>query len=144
MTDRVTQFFANELPSALESGLVKLEGTPPRCLHSRCLTCVSAHDFFTEQPVKNAAAFILRGVLHDWPTAYAEKILRHLRAAARPSTKLVVAESILPYACRTDETFSYIRGLLVDTTPAPLLPNMGMAGGMVSFIDMQVSFLIAL
>ena len=123
---------------------MKLEGTPPRCLHSQPLTFQLAHDFFTEQPVKNAAAFVLRVVLHDWPTAYAEKILRQLRAAARPSTKLIVAESILPYGCRTDETFSHIKGLPVDTTPAPLLPNMGMAGGMVSFVDMQVSSLITL
>ena len=122
---------------------MKLEGMSPCCLYSWRLTFISAHDFFTEQPVKDAAAFILRGVLHDWPTAYAEKILRHLRAAARPSTKLIVAESILPYACRTDETFSYIKGLSVDTTPTPLLPNMDLGRG-VSLIDMQVSSLIAL
>ncbi|KAL8849901.1 MAG: hypothetical protein Q9221_005167 [Calogaya cf. arnoldii] len=36
------------------------------------------HDFFTEQPVKNADVYLMRWILHDWSDGYCIKILRAL------------------------------------------------------------------
>ncbi|KAJ7062071.1 hypothetical protein C8F01DRAFT_1136350 [Mycena amicta] len=57
------------------------------------------HDFFTPQPILNAAVYFLRVVLHDWPDAFAQKILLRLREAAGQDTRLVIADWVLPMAC---------------------------------------------
>jgi hypothetical protein len=74
-------YWQQEYPEAISSGHVKLQ----------------AHNFFNPQPIRNASVFVLRIVLHDWPTPYAKKILIQLRAAAQPSTKVVLVEQIVPY-----------------------------------------------
>ena len=69
------------------------------------------HDFFTPQPVHAAlpAAFILRVICHDWPDAFARRILLQLRKAARDGgeggrpTYLVLGDHVLPYACAQAE-----------------------------------------
>ncbi|KAJ5758010.1 uncharacterized protein N7511_006704 [Penicillium nucicola] len=57
---------------------------------------VMAHDFFKEQPVRNAKAYFLRTVLHDWPDMQAVQILRRLRAAMGADSLLLINESVLP------------------------------------------------
>ena len=54
------------------------------------------HDFFKTQPVQNAAVFLLRAVLHDWPNEFARQILLQLREAATSDTKLLIADFVLP------------------------------------------------
>lgn len=54
------------------------------------------HDFFREQPVRAAAVYVLRWILHDWSDEYAIKILRALAPALVESSKLLVCEVILP------------------------------------------------
>ena len=55
-----------------------------------------AHDFFAEQPVKGAEVYFFRSVLHDWPDAYALKILRNLIPALKLGAKVVLNETCLP------------------------------------------------
>jgi len=57
------------------------------------------HDFFTPQPIKNPSVFLMKHILHDWSDVYAKKILRQLREAAGPHTKLFVMEKVPPYTC---------------------------------------------
>ncbi|KDR70150.1 hypothetical protein GALMADRAFT_76264 [Galerina marginata CBS 339.88] len=104
------------------------------------------HDFFTPQPVRNAAVFLLRVVLHDWPNDFARQILLRLREAAMPETKLIIADFVLPLAC-PDDTGSTsglegVEGAESTLAPAPLLPNMGKASANVYWMDltMQVMF----
>ncbi|KAF2096919.1 S-adenosyl-L-methionine-dependent methyltransferase [Rhizodiscina lignyota] len=55
------------------------------------------HDFFTPQPVKNAKAFYLKMVLHDWPDASCREILSNLRPALVPGyTKILINEIVVP------------------------------------------------
>lgn len=54
-----------------------------------------AHDFFQEQPVKDADVYILRWVLHDWTDLYAVKILRALIPALKPGSRLIINETCL-------------------------------------------------
>lgn len=106
------------------------------------------HDFFTAQPIKNAAVFFLRVVLHDWPNAHARKILLNLREAATNETKLVLADFVLPLACVDtggDEldgdggVLEGVEGAESMLAPAPLLANLGKASAHAYWMDMTVS-----
>ncbi|KAL4746853.1 hypothetical protein BDW72DRAFT_183937 [Aspergillus terricola var. indicus] len=58
---------------------------------------ITAHDFFTEQPVKAARAYYLHSVLHDWPDDLCRKILANLVAAMKPGySKLLINENVIP------------------------------------------------
>ncbi|KAF9475206.1 hypothetical protein BDN70DRAFT_924124 [Pholiota conissans] len=104
------------------------------------------HDFFTPQPVKDAAVFLLRVVLHDWPDKFARNILLRLREAASSDTKLVIADFVLPLACpddtNSDSILEDVVGAESVLAPAPLLPNLGKASSNVYCMDltMQVMF----
>lgn len=105
-------------------------------------TAAVVHDFFAHQPVRNAAVFILRVILHDWPDDFARRILLQLREAATPGTKLLIADFVLPLACPDDMGSS---GGLEDVVgaesilaPVPLLPNLGKASANVYWMDLTV------
>jgi len=100
-------FWQREYPEPLADGRVTLQ----------------AHDFFGPQPVKNAAVFFLRFVLHNWSTEKAKSILKALRPSATPNTKLVLMENIVPYAAPGLEQNT--PGDKFSVPPAPLLPNLG-------------------
>jgi len=51
------KFWAAELPEAVNSNKVKLQ----------------TYDFFTPQPVKNAAVYFMRFIIHDWPDTESKK-----------------------------------------------------------------------
>ncbi|KAJ7595702.1 O-methyltransferase [Mycena floridula] len=125
-------------PELLESGIAKFQ----------------VHDFFTPQPIKNAAVFLLRVILHDWPDAYAQRILLRLREAATEDTKLLLADFVLPLACvddfvvnegsddAVDNNFKDVQRVEDTLAPAPLLANLGRASTHVYWMDltMQVIF----
>ncbi|KAF2118391.1 O-methyltransferase-domain-containing protein [Lophiotrema nucula] len=54
------------------------------------------HDFFTEQPVKNAEIYLMRWILHDWSDKYASKILKALVPAMKKGARLLIHEYIIP------------------------------------------------
>jgi hypothetical protein len=96
------------------------------------------HDFFTPQPVKDADAFLVRMVMHDFPDKHCITILRNLRDAAKPSTQLVVIDNIMAYACE-EPGVDDIPGAVVSIPPAPLLANMGQANLIPYLMDVEVS-----
>lgn len=55
----------------------------------------TVHDFFTPQPVQAPRAFYLHSILHDWPDDSARSILRNLRPACAPHTKLLINENVI-------------------------------------------------
>jgi len=55
-----------------------------------------AHDFFTEQPVKDADVYLLRWILHDWSDKYAVEILRALIPALKNGSKVLINEFVVP------------------------------------------------
>jgi hypothetical protein len=118
--DMVFQYWQREYPDALADGRVKLQ----------------THDFFTPQPVKNAAVFFLRYILHDWPAEKAKLILKALRPSATQNTKLILLENIVPYA--VDGLEKNIPGEKVPIPPAPLLPNLGVVNLACYIADMHV------
>ena len=55
------------------------------------------HDFFSPQPVKNAKAYYLRTVLHDWPDKQVREILKNIKAAMnKDSNENVMPEANVP------------------------------------------------
>ncbi|KAF8185273.1 O-methyltransferase [Mycena galopus ATCC 62051] len=115
-------YWGEAAPELLDSGRVKLE----------------VHNFFAPQPLKNVAVFLLRWIMHDWADPFAVQILRHLREAATPETKLVTVDIILPYTCSDATVTTYIPGAARPPAPAPLLSNMGAASNMKYWLDFQM------
>ena len=127
------------MPGALQSGRVTLQGAtntrllcrpPYRAWHA-------AHDFFTPQPVTDASVFVVRQVLHDWPDKQCLEILRQLRGAATPNTRLMIIDNLMSYAC-VEEELRTIPGAMRDLPPAPLLPNGGHSSTFAYTEDMLV------
>ncbi|PPQ94319.1 hypothetical protein CVT25_005042, partial [Psilocybe cyanescens] len=104
------------------------------------------HDFFTPQPIHNAAVFLLRVVLHNWPNVFARKILLLLREAAMPETKLVIVDFVLSLACSDDDmggeggdgVLDDIEGARTSPAPALLLANLRKASANVYWMDLTM------
>ncbi|KAF2800469.1 putative hydroxyindole O-methyltransferase [Melanomma pulvis-pyrius CBS 109.77] len=56
----------------------------------------TAHDFFTEQPRKNADVYYFRAVLHDWSNKYVVLILKNLIPALKDGARVIINEMCLP------------------------------------------------
>ncbi|KUJ19347.1 S-adenosyl-L-methionine-dependent methyltransferase, partial [Mollisia scopiformis] len=53
-----------------------------------------AHDFFHPQPVE-ADVYIIRHVLHNWSDKYSVQILRHIVAAMKPTSRIIVNDAVM-------------------------------------------------
>ncbi|KAJ7088438.1 O-methyltransferase [Mycena belliarum] len=115
-------YCSNLAPGLLLNGRVKLE----------------VHDFFALQPHKNPAVFLLRWILHDWADTSAVRILKGLRDAAGPETKLITVDIIMPYTCRDASVTDLLPGAARPAAPEPLLANMGAASNMKYWLDLQM------
>jgi hypothetical protein len=80
----------------------------------------------------------MRFILHDWPDNKCQQILKILREAAGPGSKLVVFDQIMAHACKYEGPFAEVSNPV--KAPSPLLANLGMGiGGFLTMIDLQVS-----
>ncbi|KAG6852821.1 hypothetical protein C0991_008915 [Blastosporella zonata] len=117
-------FWKKNASEAVSSGKVKLQ----------------AHNFFTPQPVKGAALYFLRVVIHDWPDHDAKNILKHIRDAANQSSKLVIFDSLAYHVCEDPATET---AAPKAPAPFPLLANLGVArAGFDTGLDMQMLHLL--
>ncbi|TFY66484.1 hypothetical protein EVG20_g4602 [Dentipellis fragilis] len=122
------KLWSTKMPEAVDSGRVELE----------------AHDFFNAQPKRDVSIFLLKQVMHDWSDEYCAKLLKRLREAANSSTKLILFESVMPYACHdpTGDDGKGVPGAVPVEAPAPLLANFGAVheAGYISDMTMFVMF----
>ena len=80
----------------------------------------------------------VRAILHDWSSERCRTILKVVRDAAGPSSKLIIFDMMMPYACEYAGPLADV--ISADKPPAPLLANWGLGmGGFVTWIDVQVS-----
>ncbi|KAJ6555119.1 O-methyltransferase [Mycena vulgaris] len=141
------RFVIQDRPVVVEMGEKAWRAKCPELLDSGAVR-FQVHDFFAPQPVTDAAVFLLRVVLHDWPDAFAQRILLRLREAATPRTRLVLADFVLPLACVDDfgvggETEGEgeedtVAGAEKMLAPAPLLANLGKASANAYWMDLTV------
>lgn len=82
-----------DLPENVVNGEAALAEQPPS-IKSRI--SVQAHDFFEEQPCRNANVYLLRMILHDWPMREATVILKRLLPALRKSSRIIIMDTVLP------------------------------------------------
>ncbi|KAF7314104.1 Methyltransf-2 domain-containing protein [Mycena chlorophos] len=137
------QYWRQNLPSHIDQDLVEFQGkfSPARCSYHPII--MIAHDFFTPQPVKDADIFLLRYITHNWQDDKVVQILQHLRHAAKPETRLVLIDDVVPGAARN--TGSELDSANFNTrpvAPAPLLPNWGIAKAQTYYTDLIVRLVL--
>jgi hypothetical protein len=86
-------FIVQDLPGVVQDAQAKV----PADLADR--VTFMAHDFFTEQPVKQAKVYYLRWILHDWSDKYCIQILRALIPALNPGDRVILSERCLEPPC---------------------------------------------
>jgi hypothetical protein len=79
---------SQDLPAVVEAASV------PEDLQGRVQ--LMPHDFFTEQPIKNADAYLFRWIFHDWSDKYSIQILRNLIPALKNGARIIIGELCLP------------------------------------------------
>ncbi|KAG5641790.1 hypothetical protein DXG03_004194, partial [Asterophora parasitica] len=101
---------------------------------------LEVQDFFKPQPERNVSVFLMKHILHDWSDEYVVKILAQLRTIARPDTKLILIEIIIPFACHDPgaDDGQGIPGSVPREAPAPLLANYGAVSELSYFLDMDM------
>lgn len=110
------RFVVQDRPPVVEQGrTIWAEQGPPGVLTSGRAR-LDPHDFFTPQPVKGAAVYLLRHVLHDWADAESIEILRKLKPALTPDSRVLLAEQLMVCASGDDR---------VQRAPEPLPANWG-------------------
>ncbi|KAI9867331.1 MAG: hypothetical protein M1830_005839, partial [Pleopsidium flavum] len=89
------KFVVQDLPDTVANSNTYLS-PQPESVRSRIST--QGHNFFSPQPFKGAAVYLLRMILHDWPAAEASTILKnHLDALrANPNARLIIMDTVLP------------------------------------------------
>ena len=105
-------------------------------------------DFLSPQPQLPSIpdVFFVRCVLHNQPDKYAVILLKHLRKVAGASTKLVIMDFIVQYACPVESgNPEYtVPGDTLPVAPYPLLPNFGVAEAYPYDADMVVRTVVDL
>lgn len=84
------KFVVQDLPGVLENA----ERDVPKDIESRIE--FMGHNFFEEQPVKNADIYLFRWVFHNWSDKYSVRMLRNLVPALKPGATVVVCDTVLP------------------------------------------------
>lgn len=69
-----TEVWPRENPEALQQGRVQFV----------------QHDFFTENPVKNADVYWFRYIIHDWSDDYCVQILKGIKAAMGSRSRILI------------------------------------------------------
>lgn len=101
-------------------------------------------NYFESQPhniVNNVTLFYLRFIIHDCDAANSIKILTQLHAAASPTTKLLLVDQLVPYACPVPASWK-VAGLQPLEAPAPLLANLGPVNSDVYLTDFTMAALL--
>ncbi|KAI0789377.1 S-adenosyl-L-methionine-dependent methyltransferase [Abortiporus biennis] len=101
------------------------------------------HDFFTEQPVKNAEVYNLRYIMHDWSDEECIRILSSLRPALGPNSRILICDQVMnkTYQPNTDSGSFNAEGSNVPhgtLAPYPLLANYGIAHRFKHFRDLNM------
>lgn len=87
------RFIVQDLPEVTANGVALLRSQPDS-ISSR--VSFQPHNFFEPQPVRGATVYLLRMILHDWPTKEAVSILIHVSRALTHDSTLLIMDTVLP------------------------------------------------
>ena len=73
------------------------------------------HDFFTEQPVKDAQIYYVRRVFHDWQDDAAQKILQAIVPAMASDSRILLSDMALPEPVGPEDTIAVCFDLMMLT-----------------------------
>jgi hypothetical protein len=73
---------------------------------------------------------VLKNILHNWGDSYNIRLLKHLRAAATPETRILIVGAIIQHVCPSDGSTS---------DSGPLLPTYGVLSQAQFMLDIMVS-----
>ncbi|KIJ65863.1 hypothetical protein HYDPIDRAFT_87240 [Hydnomerulius pinastri MD-312] len=100
--------WARDCPEAVQEGRVEF----------------SELNFFTQVPVKGKDIYYLRNIIHDWPDHESALILRNVRQALGPNSRVLIHDYVLRQLSRKQaEVEATTLGAVV--APEPMLPNFG-------------------
>lgn len=79
----ILQDLPGQIDSLDKASLIPIEAMP--------------YDLFTPQPVREARAYYLKMVLHDWPDEQCKEMLVNLRSAMKPGySKILINDIVIP------------------------------------------------
>ncbi|KAI0040338.1 S-adenosyl-L-methionine-dependent methyltransferase, partial [Auriscalpium vulgare] len=102
-------------------------------------------DFFKDLPVRGQDIYYvcllsrIRQIVHDWPADDAVKILKNVRDGAKPGSRILIHEYIVPSGVTSE---SGVIDAGVETAPKPLLPNYGYGSARTYLSDVNMLILL--
>ncbi|KAH7875000.1 S-adenosyl-L-methionine-dependent methyltransferase [Lentinula edodes] len=116
--DMARKFWEEEYPEAIQ---IRVQLVP--------------FDFFKDTAVQGCDFYYLCSVLHDWPDTGCVLILKNVRKAMKPGSRVIIHDTVLRKAVRIpnqsepkiplDGDTATQQSLQLDVAPEPLLPNYG-------------------
>ncbi|KAK7467339.1 hypothetical protein VKT23_004396 [Stygiomarasmius scandens] len=94
-------------------------------------------DFFKDAAVEGCDFYYIRSILRDWPDAESITILSNVRKAMKPSSRLIIHDTVLRDATRDSKSDTDF-----TLAPEPLLPNWGLARVRTYELDMTMMNLL--
>ncbi|KAK7026519.1 hypothetical protein VNI00_015599 [Paramarasmius palmivorus] len=117
VVDQAKELWSNEYPRAIKEGNV--EFVP--------------FNFFEDTVVKSCDIYYIKGILHNWSDSECATILRNVRKAMKPESRLVIHDIII-----WGTTHSVGAHTLQDSAPEPLLPNWGASAARAYELDITM------
>ncbi|ETW76185.1 hypothetical protein HETIRDRAFT_390575 [Heterobasidion irregulare TC 32-1] len=93
-------------------------------------------DFFKGPPVKDQDIYYVRQIIHDWPVDDCIRILKNIRAALKPGSRVLIHEYIVPSNVDLEPESG------METAPEPLLPNYGYGSARTYLQDVNMLILL--
>ncbi|KAH6915484.1 O-methyltransferase-domain-containing protein [Coprinopsis sp. MPI-PUGE-AT-0042] len=95
-------------------------------------------NFFDELPISGCDVYYLKHILHDWQDSQCLGILKNVRKAMGPHSRVLIHDYVIQNACRSNED----KAQQQQQAPEPLLANFG-AGRIRQYaVDMAVMTLV--
>ncbi|KIW83888.1 hypothetical protein Z517_03134 [Fonsecaea pedrosoi CBS 271.37] len=95
-TDPSVRIVVQDLPKVVAAARDPATSVIPASLRDRF--DFMAHDYFTPQPVRGAAVYFLRMIVHNHSDALAVKVLRQIVPAMHPTSRIVIMDQVMPPA----------------------------------------------
>ncbi|KAF9228372.1 S-adenosyl-L-methionine-dependent methyltransferase [Gyrodon lividus] len=113
----------HDLPEALVQSRSVWEKDCPEAIQENRVE-FSELNFFTQVPVKGKDIYYLRNIIHDWPDQESTLILRNVRQALGPHSRVLIHDYVLRQLSRKQAEVE-AADLGVAVAPEPMLPNFG-------------------